>query len=68
MTVTSDVTLLLLPCRHLIFHWVNTLNTEQMAASITMSFPYWVQPVPRECMNMLCQISPSLVITRLTVS
>uniref|UniRef100_A0A383VPD7 Uncharacterized protein n=1 Tax=Tetradesmus obliquus TaxID=3088 RepID=A0A383VPD7_TETOB len=32
--------------RHLIFHWVNTLNTEQMAASITMSFPYWVQPVP----------------------
>ncbi|WIA40789.1 hypothetical protein OEZ86_004467 [Tetradesmus obliquus] len=32
--------------RHLIFHWVNTFNTEQMAASITMSFPYWVQPVP----------------------
>jgi hypothetical protein len=46
--ILTCVILLLFSCRHLIFHWVNTLNTEQMAASITMSFPYWVQPVPRK--------------------
>ncbi|WIA32824.1 hypothetical protein OEZ86_006004 [Tetradesmus obliquus] len=31
--------------RHVTFHWVNTLDTHQMARSITCSYPYLVQPV-----------------------